>query len=103
MINQKSKELGMHSSCIRQLFEYGKKRKEEIGEDKVYDFSLGNPSVETPSIVTKKLIDLIKNTDPVKLHGYTSASGDIEVKRKIYVYDMWRCCFSYYYFKCDFK
>ena len=83
MINKKSKELVMHSSCIRQLFEYGKKRKEEIGEDKVYDFSLGNPSVETPSIVTKKLIDLIKNTDPVKLHGYTSASGDIEVKRKI--------------------
>ena len=86
MINQKNKELGMHSSCIRQLFEYGKKRKQEIGEENVFDFSIGNPSVATPEFVTKKLIEIINNTDPVKLHGYTSASGDINVKNKIVNY-----------------
>ena len=51
MINQKNYELGSKSSAIRELFEYGKQRKQEIGEDLVYDFSIGNPSVESPSIV----------------------------------------------------
>ena len=83
MINSKMKELGEKSSCIRELFEYAKKRKAEIGSDKVFDFSIGNPSVATPHFVTETLKDIISNTDPVTLHGYTSASGDLEVKKNI--------------------
>ena len=48
MINQKMRELGARRSVIRELFEYGKKRKAEIGAENVYDFSLGNPSVPAP-------------------------------------------------------
>ena len=43
MLNEKMIELGENSSEIRELFEYGCKRKAEIGVDKVFDFSLGNP------------------------------------------------------------
>ena len=48
MINEKMRELGAKRSVIRELFEYGKKRKAKIGEQNVYDFSLGNPSVPAP-------------------------------------------------------
>ena len=48
MISQECYELGSKSSVIREIFSYGLKRKAEIGEDKVYDFSLGNPSIPAP-------------------------------------------------------
>lgn len=83
MINQKMRELGAKRSVIRELFEYGKKRKAEIGEDKVYDFSLGNPSVAAPEAVNAALSDLISSENPVALHGYTSAQGDAGVRAAI--------------------
>ena len=86
MLNQKNYQLGSKSSAIRELFEYGKRRKQELGEDKVFDFSIGNPSVESPSIVNETLIKLIKETNPTTLHGYTSAAGDLMVRRSIKEY-----------------
>lgn len=86
MINKKMYELGSKASAIRELFEYGKKRKQEIGEDNVFDFSLGNPSVPSPSIVNETLINLINNVDSTTLHGYTSAPGDLNVRESIVNY-----------------
>lgn len=83
MFNEDMYKIGAKGSDIRELFEYGKRRKLEIGDDKVFDFSIGNPSVPSPSIVNETLIDLIKNVEPTKLHGYTSASGDNFVKNEI--------------------
>ena len=83
MINKTNAQLGRVRSAIRELFEYGKKRKAEIGEENVYDFSLGNPSVPAPEKVKRELINLIENTDPVALHGYTSAQGDYSVRKSI--------------------
>ena len=48
MINRKNVQLGTVRSSIRELFEYGKQRKKEIGEENVFDFSIGNPSVPAP-------------------------------------------------------
>lgn len=83
MLNQTNVRLGEVRSVIRELFEYGKKRKAEIGEENVFDFSLGNPSVPAPEEVTAQLINLIKESDPVRLHGYTSAQGDYGVRKAI--------------------
>lgn len=83
MFNEDMYKIGAKGSDIRELFEYGKRRKLEIGDDKVFDFSIGNPSVPSPSIVNETLIDLIQNVEPTKLHGYTSASGDNYVKSEI--------------------
>lgn len=83
MLNQTNVHLGQVRSVIRELFEYGRKRKAEIGEDKVFDFSLGNPSVPAPVEVNARLIDLLQNSDPVWLHGYTSAQGDFNVRKAI--------------------
>lgn len=86
MLNEKMLKLGTESSAIRQLFEYGKARKAEIGEDKVFDFSIGNPSVPAPKSVDASIKNLIDTEDSVLLHGYTSAPGDMSVRTKIAEY-----------------
>ena len=59
--NQKMFELGNKRSVIREIFEYSKKRGAEIGKDKVFDFSLGNPSVPAPNEVNEAIKRLIDN------------------------------------------
>ena len=86
MFNKKMLGLGKQSSAIRELFEYGKIRKQQIGEDNVFDFSIGNPNVATPSFVNEKLVEIINNTDPVLLHGYTSAPGNLNTRNAIASY-----------------
>lgn len=83
MVSEKMVELGTNRSVIRELFEYGNKRKAEIGADKVYDFSLGNPSVPAPDCVKKAALEVLNEMDPVALHGYTSAPGDAGLRKAI--------------------
>ena len=80
MISQQMLALGKKSSVIREIFEYGNRRRAEIGADNVYDFSLGNPSIPAPSAVTETMKQLLEGTDPVALHGYTSAPGALNVR-----------------------
>lgn len=86
MISQKMLELGKKSSVIREIFEYGLKRKAEIGAQNVFDFSLGNPSVPAPQKVTDIMKRLMDETPAEKLHGYTSGPGDMGVRTKIAEY-----------------
>ncbi|MBQ8427553.1 MAG: pyridoxal phosphate-dependent aminotransferase [Clostridia bacterium] len=81
--NEKAFALGSKRSIIREIFEYSKSRSKEIGAENVYDFSLGNPSVEPPKEVTETLIELLKNENATALHGYTSAQGDLSVRTLI--------------------
>lgn len=81
--NQKSYALGSKRSIIREIFEYAKKRAGEIGKDKVFDFSLGNPSVEPPQMVAETIKNLLENENSTLLHGYTSAQGDLSVRTAI--------------------
>lgn len=83
MISERMTQLGKKSSVIREIFEYSKKRKAEIGADKVFDFSLGNPSIPAPAAVTEVMKRLVSEVDPVALHGYTSAPGDMGVRKTI--------------------
>ena len=83
MINEKMAGLGKKRSVIREIFEYAKLRRTEIGDENVFDFSIGNPSVPTPNKVTDTMERLIKEKDPVALHGYTSAQGDFTVRQAI--------------------
>lgn len=83
MYNQRMHKLGSNRSVIRELFEYGKIMAKEQGEDKVFDFSLGNPSVPAPEEVRTALQELIAIPDSVKIHGYTSAQGDASVRQTV--------------------
>ena len=86
MINRRMQELGARRSVIRELFEYGKSKKSELGDEAVFDFSLGNPSVPAPRSINDGLIRLLTEESSVSLHGYTSAEGDMGVRRKIAEY-----------------
>ena len=80
MLNEKMVALGTARSVIRELFEYGKQRAAVVGEENVFDFSIGNPSVPAPPSVNEEAVRLLREMDPVVLHGYTSAAGDPVVK-----------------------
>lgn len=82
-MNEAMRRLGAERSAIRELFEYGKARAAQIGADRVFDFSIGNPSVPTPPAVTQALTRLLEDSDPTALHGYTSAPGDPVARRAI--------------------
>ncbi|MBQ5972605.1 MAG: pyridoxal phosphate-dependent aminotransferase [Oscillospiraceae bacterium] len=83
MLSESSVRLGTARSVIRELFEYGKTRAAEVGAENVFDFSLGNPSVEPPAEVTETALRLLRESDPVAIHGYTSAQGDTAVREKL--------------------
>ena len=82
MISQECYELGSKSSVIREIFSYGLKRKAEIGEDKVYDFSLGNPSIPAPPSVRQAILELLEEPAE-KLHAYSPAPGYPQVRAVI--------------------
>ena len=82
MISQECYELGSKSSIIREIFSFGLKRKAEVGEDKVYDFSLGNPSIPAPPSVKQAILELLE--EPAEnLHAYSPAPGDPKVRAVI--------------------
>jgi len=83
MISNDMVKLGKRRSIIRDIFEYGKIRSKEIGAENVYDFSLGNPSIPAPNCVKETIIDLLEKEDSILLHGYTSAQGDVNVRKTI--------------------
>ena len=60
MVNARNKRLGEARSVIREIFEYGNARKREIGEENVFDFSIGNPGVPAPREVNEEIVRLVK-------------------------------------------
>lgn len=74
MISAKIKEKLASGSAIRKMFEEGNRLKKLYGEDKVFDFSIGNPDLEPPKEVADALRELADNPTP-GMHGYMSNSG----------------------------
>ena len=64
MINQTAYELGANRSCIRDLFEYGRARAAVVGEENVFDYSLGNPSIPSPPEVDETVRQILRDTPP---------------------------------------
>ncbi len=83
MVNNKMYELGTKKSTIRTIFEFGRKRAAEVGEENVYDFSLGNPNVPTPDFIKDAAVDILTNMEPAAIHGYTVAPGNPQVRKAL--------------------
>ena len=80
MINEKMYELGTKKSTIRTIFEFGRKRAAEVGEENIFDFSLGNPNVPTPKFIKDAIIEILENPNTSEIHGYTVAPGNPKVR-----------------------
>ena len=83
MINQAAYALGSNRSCIRELFEYGRQRAAIVGPENIYDYSLGNPSIPSPKEVNDTIRQVLADTDPLLVHGYTSSIGDLATRQAI--------------------
>ena len=81
------------SSWIRKMFEEGARLKSIHGEDKVFDFSLGNPNVPPPDVVDQKVLELALRKDPGK-HSYMSNAGLPSVRSAMSAYFCQEFCIS---------
>ena len=84
MIADKMKNMVANSSAIRAMFEEGNRLAGIYGAENVFDFSLGNPNVPAPEAVKNAIIEIVNDTDPVALHGYTNSNcGYAEVRAAV--------------------
>ena len=83
MVSSKMYELGTKKSTIRTIFEFGRKRAAQVGEENIFDFSLGNPNVPTPDFVRDAAIEILQTYEPAKVHGYTVAPGNPQVRETL--------------------
>ena len=84
-ISKKVKNALNGASWVRRMFEEGEELKKLYGEEKVYDFSLGNPNLEPPASLKKALKDLAEN--PVAgMHRYMPNNGYSETRKAIAQY-----------------
>ena len=70
------------SSMIRKMFEEGNRLKKQFGQDKVFDFSLGNPDLDPPQAFHEILVKLA-NEDQKGSHGYMSNAGYPHVREAL--------------------
>ena len=83
MVSEKMYELGTRKSTIRTIFEFGRKRAAEVGEENIFDFSLGNPNVPTPDFIRDAAIEILQSKDTSAVHGYTVAPGNPQVRETL--------------------
>jgi aspartate aminotransferase len=70
------------ASLVRKMFDEGLKLKKEHGEDKVFDYSLGNPDLKPPVKFETKLVDLVRKSEG-KGHGYMPNAGFLDVREAL--------------------
>ncbi len=83
MVSEKMAKLLNNNSAIRAMFEEGKRLREKFGDDKVYDFSLGNPNVPAPKEIKDIITDILNTQDSLAVHGYMSNAGYEDVRESI--------------------
>ena len=83
MINETAFALGDQRSVIRELFEYGLSRAAVVGPENVFDYSLGNPSIPSPPQINETIAQILADTDPLQVHGYTPGIGSPPVRQAI--------------------
>ena len=83
MYNPTFYEYGANSCYIRELAAYGQARAAIVGKENVFDFSIGNPSIPTPSAVDDTIRQILAETPSIAIHGYTSAVGMEKTRKAI--------------------
>ena len=83
MISAKIEKALKGNSIIRSMFNEGRELAEKIGEENVFDFSLGNPATPAPQAVNEALIKNIQDMDSLTLHGYMNNAGYEDVRAKV--------------------
>jgi len=83
MLNEHILDQIENGSAIRAMFEGGKLMADQFGAENVYDYSLGNPNVPTPTAVQEVMKQLLDNEDSAVLHGYMNNAGFEDVREAV--------------------
>ena len=96
MISQRLRVSLDSSICIRDIFEEGKKLAAIYGKENIYNFSIGNPSVEPPQIVNEAMKAILDEEPALALHGYPANVGHPEVRQHIadYLNEKYDCTYN---------
>jgi len=81
-IARKMRDYVENGSMIRKMFEEGARLKKIHGEDKVFDFSLGNPNLPPPEAFKARLRAVVEADEP-DLHAYMPNAGHAETRAAI--------------------
>jgi aspartate aminotransferase len=81
-VSEKVRGLISQSSWIRKMFEEGDRLKKQFGAEKVFDFSIGNPSVEPP-IEFKRALRQVAAEEVSGAHGYMPNAGYLETRQVV--------------------
>lgn len=82
MISKEIEQKLSGGSLIRKMFDEGTRLKKIYGDDKVFDFSIGNPDLEPPKEV-KDAIKELADADIPGMHGYMANAGYPETRQAI--------------------
>lgn len=82
MVSKKVVKNLERASWVRAMFDEGAKLRKIHGSENVYDFSLGNPDPEPPTLVKDTLKNIISE-DKKGIHRYMSNAGFSDVRKII--------------------
>ncbi len=84
-VARKIQEAMERASWIRRMFEEGARLKQEIGEDNVFDFSLGNPCLDPPPGYFEALRSILEG-ERAGRYGYMPNAGYPETRAAVASY-----------------
>lgn len=82
VISKRIHGMAKKSSWIRKMFEEGEQLKKKLGRERVFDFTLGNPTAEPPEEVRTALAKLASENSN-GAHRYMANAGYEEVRGKV--------------------
>lgn len=83
MLSKQYTDMLSEKDIIFEIAGYGRQRAQEIGADNVFDFSLGNPSVEAPPCVNRTIGDILSQRPALEVHGYGPGMGIPAVRQAV--------------------
>ena len=86
MISKQMIDWGESGCSIREIAAYGERRAAEIGPENVYNFAIGNPSIDPPDCVHAAVERLLRTVPPTQLHAYSPDQGLPEVRKAVAEY-----------------
>ena len=81
-IAHKVQEAQVRASWIRRMFEEGARLKQERGQDKVFDLTLGNPCIEPPAAFREGLRQVLRDPS-ANQHAYMANAGYAETREAV--------------------
>ena len=83
MLSKRYADMLSEKDIIFEIAGMAKQRAREIGEENVYNFSLGNPSVPAPEVVNQTIHNILNDTPTLQIHSYGPSAGLPQVREQL--------------------